>query len=101
MATSILSQFSISTWIGFLGVALFLFVFRSKMQKILDLILHPVETLFLVLFFMQYQSTKVPTALSAAEQFCFATLPKVSRSFAAVIFELTPELRNPVISSST
>lgn len=71
----------------------------GKLQKILELALHPSE-LFSVTQFFLFKEDLHPVdynKLSKSSRRCYELLDATSRSFAAVIKQLNPELRNAIM----
>jgi farnesyl-diphosphate farnesyltransferase len=62
----------------------------------LEVVLHPAELVALLKYKFFYNLPPLPSEVSPSQQYCYRMLSKVSRSFAAVIRELHPELREPV-----
>jgi len=73
-----------------------LHLFPAKLGKAFELFRRPLEFFFLLKFLLSYKTAKIPKGLSPAENYCYNVLTKVSRSFSAVILELSQELRDPI-----
>lgn len=71
----------------------------GKLQKIIELALHPTEFKAALQFFVFKNKLhpRDPTSEPETLKQCYILLNKTSRSFAAVIQELHPELRNAVM----
>merc|ERR1712000_589468 len=73
-----------------------LLVFKKR-KTILPLVLHPSEAVSILKFLLFNKKQNVPANATVAQAYCYETLIKVSRSFAAVIMELPEELREAVM----
>jgi len=73
-----------------------LIIFPAKTKKVASYLSHPTELIVLFYYLFFYKKAKIPKDISPSAHFCFHILTKVSRSFSAVIFQLTPELRDPI-----
>ena len=80
---------------------LFVFVVFWKLKTILQLLTHPDELVPLMRFLLFYKQAKIPKTTTTEEKYCYEALTKTSRSFAAVILELSEELRLPVTLPNT
>lgn len=67
-----------------------------KQKRNLHYVCHPMDLVALGQFFFTSKLPEVPKDLDADWTWCYQKLVKTSRSFAAVILELSEELRGPV-----